>query len=342
MRSTRPAVPARAVAFGAAGMLCVGTSVSVSAALTDAPLFTAQAIRYAAAFLLLLALARLSGASVPRPRGGEWLWLAGVAVSGLVVFNVAIVRGVAHAEPAVIAVAVACVPVLLALSGPLIEHRRPTAASLVAAAVVTAGGVLVVGTGRTDVIGVGWAAVALACEAGFTLLAMPVLRRLGPWGVSVHAVWMAAALLAALALTVDGPSAASRLTASQWLAMLHLAVVVTALAFLLWYSAVDALGAGPAGLLTGIAPVSAAVAGTLLGHGVPSAGVWLGIAVVLVGLVAGLVMRGVEDSLPADVPPGVMPTATPTAIRRTGAATRKPGRRRGEIHARLNRPPTEL
>ena len=40
-----------------------------------------------------------------------------------------------------------------------------------------------------------------------------------------------------------------------------LAIGVTAVAFILWYSCVAALGAGRAGLLTGIAPVAAAMIG---------------------------------------------------------------------------------
>ena len=276
------------VGAGALGMICVGTSVSVSSVLVSAPLFTAHAIRYAGAFLLLLFIVKLLRVPLPRPRGWDWFWLVGVATSGLVVFNIAVVRGVAHAEPAVIAVAVACVPVLLAVVGPLAERRRPAGSAILAAAVVTAGGVLVVGTGRTDVAGAWWALLALACEAGFTLLALPVLDRLGAWSVSVHAVWIAAAMLAAMGVVVEGPGAAARIELRQWLAMLHLAVVVTAVAFVLWYSAVRSLGAGTAGLLTGIAPISAAVAGIFLGAGVPSLPVWLGMAVVLAGLSAGL------------------------------------------------------
>jgi len=279
----------RPLASGVAGMVVVGSSVGVSRTLTDAPLFTAQAIRYAAATVILLLLARALGARVHRPRGREWCWLIGVAVSGLVVFNVAVVRGVAHAEPAVIAVAVACAPVLISVIGPLLEGRHPAPRLMAAAAVVTAGGVLVAGTGRADATGVFWAVIALGCEAGFTLLAVPVLRRLGPWGVSVHAVWIAAVLLAVLGVTTEGPAAASLLTTEQWVAIGYLAVMVTAVAFLLWYSAVAALGSARAGLLTGVAPISAAVSGALLGAGLPGVPVWAGMLLVICGLAVGLV-----------------------------------------------------
>ena len=281
----------RPVAAGTAGMVIVGSSVGVSRTLVDAPLFTAQTLRYWAAVLILLLVARCAGVRIVAPRGREWCWLCGIAATGLVLFNVAVVRGVERAEPAVIAVAVACAPVLISVIGPLLEGRRPTRRLLAAAGVVTAGSVLVAGLGRADLVGVGWAVVALLCEAGFTLLALPVLGRLGPWGVSVHAVWIAALMLTVLGVTVEGPAVIGSITAGQWLAIGYLAVMVTAVAFLLWYFAVSALGSGRAALLTGVAPVAAAVSGIVLGAGMPGAPVWLGIGVVITGLGVGLLRR---------------------------------------------------
>ncbi|MGO4456939.1 DMT family transporter [Streptomyces sp. M-16] len=295
-----PSVSPRDLVPGVIGMALVGSSVTVSRSLVGAPLFASQAVRYAAAALILVALARVARVPLVRPRGREWLWLAGIAATGLVLFNVAVVRGVAHAEPAVIAVAVASVPILLGLVGPLLEGRRPSRRVLLAAPVVVAGAVLVEGTGRTDAAGVGWAALALACEAGFTLLAVPVLGRHGAWGVSVHAVWLGAVMLAGLTVFAGGPSSGpasgpaaftaglGSLTAGQWAAVGYLAVLVTAVAFLLWYRTVAAVGSGRAGLLTGIAPLAAAGAGMLGGGGTPGPVVWLGLVVVIAGLALGL------------------------------------------------------
>ncbi len=298
------------LAAGVVAMTMVGSSVGVSRTLIHAPLFAAQAVRYAAAVLILLALARSARAPVVRPRGREWLWLAGIAATGLVLFNVAVVRGVAHAEPAVIAVAVACVPVLLGVIGPLLEHQAPRRAIVLAALVVTAGGVLVEGTGRTDAAGVGWAAVALGCESAFTLLAVPVLARQGGWGVSLHSTWIGAIMLIVLSV-VTGPSSVTRLTAANWAAVGYLAVM-TAVAFVLWYSAVAALGAGPMGLLTGIAPAAAAVTGIAAGSQAPRPLVWLGMLVVVSGLVAGLRTRRSRAAGPAQLPvPAPVPDPVP-------------------------------
>ena len=69
----------------------------------------------------------------------------------------------------------------------------------------------------------------------------------------------------------------------------YLAVMVTAVAFILWYSTVAALGPGRAGLLTGVAPISAALTGIPAGFQAPELLVSLGILVVICGLAAGLV-----------------------------------------------------
>jgi drug/metabolite transporter (DMT)-like permease len=87
---------------------------------------------------------------------------------------------------------------------------------------------------------------------------------------------------------LDGPSAALRLTTEQLLAVAYLAVGVTAVAFVLWYSCVRRIGAALAGLLTGVAPVAAALSGVALGGAAPRPLVWLGIAIVGSGLAVGL------------------------------------------------------
>ena len=280
------------MAFGAIAMAGVGGSVAVSGVLANAPFYTAEAVRYAVACAILTGMAKVTGRSLRLPRGTDWLWLGGVAASGLLLFNVALVEGSRHAEPAVLGVAVACVPPLLAVAGPLLEGTRPRGQAIAAALVVTGGAVLVQGVGRTDGIGLGWAVVVFACEALFTLLAIPVLRRHGPWGVSAHTTWLAAVMFGVIGVLHEGPGALARLDAHEWLATCYLAVVVTAVAFVLWYSCVGRIGAGRAGLLAGVAPVAAAVSGVLLGHPAPRPLVWAGMAVVAAGLAVGLREKG--------------------------------------------------
>jgi drug/metabolite transporter (DMT)-like permease len=270
----------------------VGSSAAVSGQLAGAPVAWTQGLRYALGCLLLSAVARRRRRggypALRRPAGWDWFWLGAVTVTGLVLFNVGLVEGSRHAEPAVFGVAVACVPVLFAALAPVLERRRPRLPVLAAALVVTGGAALVQGFGRCDGLGLLWAVVVFGCEAGFTLFAVPLLRRHGPLWVSVYSTGLAAVALCLWGASFEGWDALTRVGPRQWLAMAYLALAVTAVAFLLWYTAVTRLGADRAGLITGLAPVSAALAGVALGGPVPHLAVFLGMAVVMVGLAYGI------------------------------------------------------
>ena len=96
----------------------------------------------------------------------------------------------------------------------------------------------------------------------------------------------------------EGPAAVLTLTPAHLLAVGYLAVVVTAVAFVLWYGAVAALGPARAGLLTGVVPVAAAGLGAALGGPMPGPLVWAGIALVGAGLALG-----VSGGAPQAAPP---------------------------------------
>ncbi|MEV6731310.1 MULTISPECIES: EamA family transporter [unclassified Streptomyces] len=91
-----------------------------------------------------------------------------------------------------------------------------------------------------------------------------------------------------LTLLTEHPADLSAIGPAQWAAAGYLAVMVTAVAFLLWYRTVAAVGAGRAGLLTGVAPLAAAAIGAFSGGGMPGLPVWIGLVVVVAGLAVGL------------------------------------------------------
>lgn len=274
-----------------AAMFMVGTGVTVSAELVDYPVFAAQSVRYLAAAAILVGAVVLTRRPLPRPRGSEWLWLMGVAATGLVLFNVAVIRAVEHAEPAAVAVLIGAVPLVLLIGDSLRLRRRPSPVLVGGAVLVALGAVLVQGGGRTTLEGLAWAFVALVCEAAFTLLAVPVLGRLGAVGVSIHTCWMAALALGLLAIGVDGAAALPPMHTGAILALAYLAVVQTALAFSLWYSGVGILGPAVAGLFAGIMPIAAALTGAIPGLTTLTPVVIGGSVLVGIGIVVGLSAR---------------------------------------------------
>jgi len=272
-------------------MFAVGMGVTVSAQLVDYPVYAAQSVRYLVAATILVGAVVVSRRPLPRPRGRDWLWLTGVATTGLVIFNVAIIRAVEHAEPAAVAVFIGVVPLVLLLAEAVRLRRRPPLLLVAGAVIVVFGAVLVQGGGRTTVEGIAWALVALACEAAFTLLAVPVLGRLGPVGVSIHTCWLAALMLGGLALVVDGTGALPPMHEGAIAALVYLALIQTALAFSLWYSSVGILGPAVAGLFAGIMPIAAAVTGVVPGLTTITPAVIGGSVLVGVGIALGLTAR---------------------------------------------------
>ena len=290
-------------AGAATGMAIVGSSFAVLDTLRDYPQAGGQAARYAVGAGLLFTLGALRGPGPltrrRRVRGpGPLTWRQGVrlallAATGLAAFNLLVMAAEESMDPGSVGVIVATVPVLLALAGPLQDGRRPERRVVGAAVVVAAGAAAVQGLGG-EVTAAGLAAAlgALACEAAFSLLAAPLLAPLGPVAVSAWAAALAVPMLLATGLLLDGPDGLLRVpTVEEALGLAWLAVGVTAIAFVLWYSAVQALGVERTGLLTGVLPVSALLVAALLGAADLTPGRLAGAILVGAGIAAGLLTR---------------------------------------------------
>jgi drug/metabolite transporter (DMT)-like permease len=237
-----------------AAFALVGSLVAASDSVESYPLAEGQFLRYLLAAAALLAIAR---GRLPRLGAREALGLTALAATGLVLFNVFVVEGVRETDPATVGVIVGCVPVVLAIAGPLLERRPVSGRVALAALVVAAGAAGVQWTdGAITAAGLLLALGALGCEAAFSLLAAPHLARLGPLAVSAYACLLALPLLAGWSLVAGGPSLPAP-DATEALALLYLGLAVTTGGFLCWYTAVGILGIERAGLLSGVLPVSA-------------------------------------------------------------------------------------
>jgi drug/metabolite transporter (DMT)-like permease len=98
----------------------IGVSVAVSELLIHDPVVSAQAVRSAIGATALLAVARLRHQRLPRPTGRDLALLLALGATGLAGFNILLLAALRRVEPAAVGVVVGCVPVLLALAGPLL------------------------------------------------------------------------------------------------------------------------------------------------------------------------------------------------------------------------------
>lgn len=253
----------------------VGASFTANSLLGAYPYAGGQALRYGAACLLLLPLLGPGGLAPLKALGARgWVRLAVLAAVGMVGFNLAVLAAERTAEPAVPGVLVGCAPVVVAVLVPLLEGRRPSRPVLYGALLVAAGAFTVQGWGRTDLAGLSYSVGALAGEVGFTVLAVPVLRLLGPKLLTAAVCGIAAVESAVLGLLVDGGGFLRTPTAVETGALVWQAVLATVVGFVLFYMGVQRIGMERATLFTGAIPVAAALTAALVatgGFGLPQA-----------------------------------------------------------------------
>jgi EamA-like transporter family len=145
--------------------------------------------------------------------------------------------------------------------------------------------------------------------AGTSLLAAPLLPRLGALAVTIYACGLAAAQLLAAAVLVrlaGGPPVLRPLTGTELAALLYLAVAVTAVVFVAWFSAVERLGAERTGLFNGLVPIASLIAVAVIGTGTVTGMQLAGALSVLAGVTLGLTQRAgppADTRRPGSYPP---------------------------------------
>lgn len=274
-------------------MFLVGTLAGVSGLIKDYPVYGGQAVRYLVAAIILIAAIR--GRFV-RLTARETLYLVGLVTLGLVVFNVAVVEATRASGPALVGTVLGTVPLALALLG-----GRPSRRLLAGSVVVVAGATVATGLGSGNLTGLLWSLAAFVGEVSFSMLAIPLLPKLGAVRLSAYSTALAVPMLAVVGLVAEGSSMLRVPTTAEALGYSYQAVVVTVVAFFLWYSALPKLGPGTAGLFAGLIPVGAIITGLVLGVAVPAGADLAGAGLVVAGIVVGLSARRSRDRSPAAV-----------------------------------------
>jgi len=188
-------------------------------------------------------------------------------------------------------------PILTAAGQTVIFRERPDGRTLAAMAAALTGLALLVLDGPREVTTAGLllAVVAAITFAAYTLAAGPVSRRMDVTVLNAAAIAGGALAMLPLVLAGGGPGLAD--SAAGWVALLHLGLVVSGLAYGLYFSAARALPGTHLTILTLLEPLVATVIAIALFGEVLTLGVLAG-GVLMLGAVAAL--RGREDE---DTPP---------------------------------------
>jgi drug/metabolite transporter (DMT)-like permease len=199
------------------------------------------------------------------------------------------------ADPATVGVVIGAAPLVIVIAAAVAAGHRPTRRVLLAAAVVAAGSAVAQFGGAAGLTwsgtGLLLSAGALAGAAGTSLLAAPVLPRLGALAVTVYSCGLAGIGLlaaAAVASSTGGPPILRTPTATQLAALSYLTAAVTAVVFLAWYAAMRRLGVDRTGLFNGLIPIASLAAVALTGTGSITPLQLLAALIVLAGVILGL------------------------------------------------------
>lgn len=268
-------------------MAVVGASISIASVLSDYPVLAGQTWRYLLAGLILLGILASQSGSLARVSSSNAARLVLIAATGLAAFNWLLIEGNRHADPAFMASVVGATPVVLALCGPLASGTRIRPMTVVGSVFVVTGIVVVHGATDAPLSSLPYALGFLACEVAFTLLAVPVLRELSPLQLSTTVCLIAVPMLAGLSL-VTSENIVQVPTGTEALALLYMAVLTTAVAFLLWYSGVARLGADRAGLFVGIMPIAGYLTGLVIGSSTWAVTALAGVLLCGLGIAIGL------------------------------------------------------
>ncbi|OJA49710.1 DMT family transporter [Burkholderia ubonensis] len=289
----------------AAAMTGVGSTVIASRlAAGGLPPFTATALRFLIATPLLFALMRAQRLRWPRLSRRDAGLLVVQAAAGGVGYTVLLICGTRLSSPLDAGVMLGTLPAMSTLIAAVLLRERQTPRDWAAAALATAGVLLVTFTpghaapSMRALAGDALVLAAVACEAVFILLNRRLAVPLAPLTLSTAMSGLGFAL-ALVPAAFEWHAATAGWTSGAIVAVVsvvYYALVPTVLGYLCWYAGSARTSGTEAALFTAFAPVSAVLfAVTLFGETLNAARL-AGIALVVAGVLVGAMRRRAATS----------------------------------------------
>ncbi|WP_245409097.1 MULTISPECIES: DMT family transporter [unclassified Shinella] len=258
----------------------------------ELPPLTIVAARVALAAIALWTIVRLSGHAVPRSRE-VWLAFLGMGVLNNVIPFSLIVWGQTHIASGLASILNATTPLFAVIvAHVLTEDEKMTGGRLVGVLVGFAGVALMIGPSVLSDLGTNvlaqLAVLGAAVSYAFAGIWGRRFRRMGlpPLLPAAGQVTASALIMLPVALVVDRPWTLAMPSHEAWLALFGLAVLATALAYVIFFRILATAGATNLMLVTFLIPVSAILLGALVLGEVLAPKHFAGMALIAVGLAA--------------------------------------------------------
>ncbi len=239
-------------------------------ALSALPPFTLVVLRVGLAALILNAIVPLAGSRMPR-EARVWAAFLGMGLLNNVVPFCLIVWGQTHIASGLAAILNATTPLFTVVAAHALTSDERMTGNRLAGVLIGLGGVVVM-VGPVVLAGLGTdllaqvAVLGAAVSYAFAGIFGRRFRRMGvpPMATAAGQVTASALLLLPVALVVDRPWTLPMPGASVWGAVLGIAALSTALAYVLYFRILASAGATNLLLVTFLIPVSAIMLGALV------------------------------------------------------------------------------
>ncbi|MEY7851610.1 DMT family transporter [Natrarchaeobius sp. A-rgal3] len=264
---------AGAVLALASSMAIAGSSVVVAKIIVaDLPIFLANELRFGIAAAILVPAYVLTNGGISRVSRRDSAILVGQALTGVFAFNVLLFYGVQFTSAIEAGIITSTAPALVAVLAIVFLNDRPTKATIAGTllailgvvALEVFGGTASSSHGPNPLLGNALILGAVFGEALFTILGKTVSDRVSPLEIATAASVLGVAFFFPFALYELTWFDPRTVNVTAWLPVVYYGVVVTVVAFVLWFHGLATVPASTAGVFTAVLPVSAAVLSIVL------------------------------------------------------------------------------
>lgn len=250
----------------------------------------AASLRFLIASLTLAITLPFLARSWPRPSARQWLQLALLGGCGIYLYNLCFFFGLQHTSASRAALIVALNPALIALASSLLHGEGLGGVRLLGILLCVAGAGLVILGRAGSVLEGAWHGdvLILGCVLSwviYSVFSRGLAQALGPLHTVSYSIWLGTLMLCATTWAM-GEVAWPSLATDQWLSLVYLGAIGSALAYIWYYDGIRRIGATRSGVFIALNPLTAVLFGVLLleesltlqvclGGGLAIAGVYL-------------------------------------------------------------------
>ncbi len=237
------------------------------------PIFAAS-LRFLLASVALLGFLWLARIPFARPTAGQWLRLALLGFFGIFFYNLCFFYGLQYINASRASLIVALNPAVIGLASWLLFKERLSRLKVIGILVCIAGAGVVIVSRNPQLLAAtpdAWIGdlLILGCVLSwgvYSLFSRRLNQSIGPLQTVTFSILLGTLMLWTLAAVrgeVSGAAVAS-LGMTQWLSLIYLGVLGSALAYIGYYDGIRKIGATRSGVFIALNPLTAVLAGAIL------------------------------------------------------------------------------